>query len=666
MIDLNILDSQIDSLPQWITLAGKALMRFYNEDKGVFWRDSFGMKERDKDLHPTSTNRSYFALSEYLRFLYEEDSAQDSKEKVSNILRGVSEKYIAMIIRDSETPRMSTDNKLNMFTDSHLLLSCSRLQGLKQLIKLNVDTKAVKKAIGPIAATNKEKLLQCRGGKVNEKDEIHDFVTLQVVRALDVYSGTCSGIPTVTLQSLQDRVKEDVLRSLAFHYSGISSSFDPAELAFSIALLNRFPTTDAPQLTRRAFLCISKAQAKDGSWPTSRYISYEKLGLLHVASYEVALTLTDLLIRRLYDNDIEFGQEMIPTLDQAFGLVRSHYYWTGNSIGWANDHTRRTGLVESWATAVVLTFLIHYHDALMQLRQCLILRSLRATNQRESDDPPIAWPDIIPAFFGGYCIDVDRLDHISDPFDGAILTTNLKAKILNPIKDDWIHRPQKASLVLYGPPGTRKTTLVTQIAKALGWPIIMLSPPHFLRQSGLEGFEASAAEIFDNLFRLRRVVVLFDECEDFFKKRSGRQQLESRTIGAFITAGMLPRLQTLHDNRWVIFVLNTNIDLGELDEAVTRPGRFDYKQKVEYPTLEAQLRYIESRTNSEIATIMKNILASHQNASRSKGKQSVSTISFSLLDEFATKAKGLTTVTQRELSRVFKELINQKGPSSLV
>src|SRR5205807_195064 len=122
---------------------------------------------------------------------------------------------------------------------------------------------------------------------------------------------------------------------------------------------------------------------------------------------------------------------------------------------------------------------------------------------------------------------------------------------------------------------------------------VTLSPPDFLRRGGLEGFEAAAAKIFEHLLWLRRVIVLFDECEAFFKKRASDEHLESRTVGAFITAGMLPRLQELRDKRWVVFVLATNAQPGELDSAVTRLGRFDFSQEICHPTREAQLRYLK-------------------------------------------------------------------------
>jgi DNA polymerase III delta prime subunit len=166
-------------------------------------------------------------------------------------------------------------------------------------------------------------------------------------------------------------------------------------------------------------------------------------------------------------------------------------------------------------------------------------------------------------------------------------------EILKPVLRSVTETPVDCvSFLLYGPPGTRKTTFVEEMASALRWPLLTLSPPAFL-SNGIEGFEAAADDIFEELLHLQRVVVLFDECEEFFRWRSSPTTVESRTIGAFITSGMLPRLQALRKARSVIFVINTNIEAYELDDAVTRRGRLDRAARVGHPLLPAQKRYLE-------------------------------------------------------------------------
>jgi len=148
-------------------------------------------------------------------------------------------------------------------------------------------------------------------------------------------------------------------------------------------------------------------------------------------------------------------------------------------------------------------------------------------------------------------------------------------------------------MILWGDPGTGKTNLAERIAESLNWPFITVSPPDFLRQGGLEGIESAANDVFHDLAQLRRTVILFDECEDFFKKRGRKQKFESRTIGAFITSGMLPRIQNLKKKRWSFLFLATNSQLEEIDEAVRRPGRFSASLKIGHPDVAAQCAMVD-------------------------------------------------------------------------
>ena len=54
----------------------------------------------------------------------------------------------------------------------------------------------------------------------------------------------------------------------------------------------------------------------------------------------------------------------------------------------------------------------------------------------------------------------------------------------------------------------------------------------------------------------------------------------------------LPRLQRLRQRRWIVFVINTNVEAFELDDAVTRRGRLDKAARVGHPVLASQLRYL--------------------------------------------------------------------------
>jgi SpoVK/Ycf46/Vps4 family AAA+-type ATPase len=183
----------------------------------------------------------------------------------------------------------------------------------------------------------------------------------------------------------------------------------------------------------------------------------------------------------------------------------------------------------------------------------------------------------------------------------------------------------------------------------------------------LEGFEASAAEIFDDLLKLRRVVVFFDESEDFFKKRPDSQQLETRTLGAFITSGMLPRLQRLREKRWVMFLLSTNSEIDELDEAVTRRGRFDFAQKIFHPTLDAQKRYIGPKTTSLAtpAATIDEALSLHDKVAATEQDENAAKVSFAILDDFVNHLASSPPMNADDLSELLDKLVKRKDPPPL-
>ena len=93
------------------------------------------------------------------------------------------------------------------------------------------------------------------------------------------------------------------------------------------------------------------------------------------------------------------------------------------------------------------------------------------------------------------------------------------------------------------------------------------------------------ADVFDRLLQLDRVIVLFDEIEEFALDRSNPElTMESRML----TTAMLTKLADLRGQRRVAFFIATN-RLTALDAAITRPGRFDLQLFVGTPNLAARL-----------------------------------------------------------------------------
>lgn len=676
MITVAELDERIDQVDAWVPRAAEALLSFWQSDKGVLVPDSLALDEdgvdEEDELEKTAV-RALWALVDYLRWAREEsgsDKALGPSQEAARCVNQVAQRWFATLPNSDD---YSGASHLNVLTESYRLSCVALLDALYHTADWKPDSDAVANmhhyASECVAKPLITSLAEFRGGKVDADDEVHDFVTLHAIRALDsLYDRVPDNIweagpgklytPNM-LQLLADRAREDVLRQLGYRQAGIASRFDPAELTFSAVLLSRLAPADVVQLIQPALRTALESQTEDGAWPAVRMVD--------VPSTEVALALLAALARDVQDGRFDFAGELLPKLDRALDLVMATYTVDGRRHGWTNDRARWTGRVGRWPTARVLSFTVRYAGSLRALRQRLVLGQYGA----EEPSSRIQWPDLEPTYRVSPSVAEEALRSYSDPTEDAQLTARLQTEVLKPITDGLVQRPEIASLILHGPPGTRKTSLVRMLAGALGWPLLILSPPKFLSRGGLDGFEAAADFVFDDLMRLRRVVVLFDECEEFFLKRPDAESaeqpgsLQSRTLGAFITAGMLPRLQALRDQRWVLFVLATNHKLEALDRAVTRPGRFDYAVLIDHPVLDAQRRYVTAkRLDDEPEKALLTALAKYDQ--RRRGERPP--VSFAALDSVARQLRSLAADMNHTPEAVYQELkrlAENSGPRPL-
>ena len=129
-------------------------------------------------------------------------------------------------------------------------------------------------------------------------------------------------------------------------------------------------------------------------------------------------------------------------------------------------------------------------------------------------------------------------------------------------------RPPKA-VILFGPPGTGKTSFAKAISSRLGWPFVELFPSR-LAAAGNGGLAASLREAFGEFAELDELVLFIDEVEEIATARAGASSAELGVTNELLK--LIPALRQ-HDSRLLVCATNA---VHSLDSAFLRPGRFDY------------------------------------------------------------------------------------------
>lgn len=138
--------------------------------------------------------------------------------------------------------------------------------------------------------------------------------------------------------------------------------------------------------------------------------------------------------------------------------------------------------------------------------------------------------------------------------------------------------------VLFGPPGTGKTTLLEAVARSSSLPLVQVTPSD-IALAGEQAIEKSAKMIFDALSMLTKAIIIFDEFEPILLDREANGNHEERSIFTFLTPGMLPKLKKLYgaaEEQQLAYCLVTN-HYGKLDKAAIRRGRFDEHIAIYHP-----------------------------------------------------------------------------------
>lgn len=601
------------TVQDWLGKARDAVITFFDEHTYSFKRDiKEGVPSPPSAIHLTNTARCYMSL------VYASRCVESNQEqKYENIHKYLEEKFLPAFTKEK-----SKESNFEIAHSADLIFTKEFSDQYKPGTSStgSTSTEPISKIKLEIENCGKQKNVFVEGQMCFESadpDSKHFFVTLHFIRSLEIVK--LKGILKKTNpQQIAKNAERFCIQHCFYSQRGLHHLFDTMRLAFAFTIYVLYSQRVDKNICMAVTEAIAEAQQPSGNWPATHPIIRKGKEPWYIATHEIPVCLTWLYFQpRLPDAarpvllrmmERYFTKWVIPT----YLIVRS-----GDDTykGWCDDRVNGHDKIMGWATSIVCHFLANYYMVLndhinrrvievLQLQQAeryLIDENEHNGNDKwkikDTNNAQAIWPDLGTFFWDAQCdegsIVAKIQDSWTDPTIGYELSHKLGKHVLYPIFQNPCMRPENyISGILGGPPGTRKTTLVKTISNILKWPYVPI-PASAIFEKGFNEMEAQASTVFRMLTYLTNCVIFFDEFEEFLRDRRDEiaPTVHDRTIAAFTTAAMLPRFQDLHDAKRCLIFLATN-HLGKIDEAIIRPGRFDFQETIDHPEI---IRFTDSQ-----------------------------------------------------------------------
>mmetsp|Transcript_18098 Transcript_18098/g.37315 ORF Transcript_18098/g.37315 Transcript_18098/m.37315 type:complete len:868 (+) Transcript_18098:276-2879(+) len=307
--------------------------------------------------------------------------------------------------------------------------------------------------------------------------------------------------------------------------------------------------------------------------------------------------------------------------------------------GWSSPHLSPSVGPNAWSTAQTLKCLARMRRIVRELMHNDVLEEFGGISiSSKNMDRNAAWDRLLDSDLGGGTPDCRTIK--------SVLEERVVDPFINAVRVDDPGVGAAYSTILFGSPGTAKTTITEAVAEKMGWDFVVIDTTAFLAD-GLTNVASRIRYVFSRLQALRRCVILFDEIEEFcLDRETPGISMESRML----TTAMLTAINDLRRTKQSVFFLATN-RLRAFDAAIIRPGRFDMQLFVGTPNLEARVilfrQALESIDTNENEKQIEKIVATYREFLRSVWTQDAMFMNYLEGKQFASRVASMVETSRR-------------------